>query len=183
MVEARHSPRGECREETKNMLLSTEVCHEIFVPYPKQTLIEQFFDFEHLPYVHPKTLGKVAVQTLGHHWVIGDLSWTLLPFVWLRSKFCLAILSPDELKVDIVEGWGKGSAYHVKFSERSGGTEICERLIIPGWQGVAVRLAKRQFVKMMRRIWEEDLAVKMCHGGWPGIEAVGLTSQYFAEQS
>lgn len=151
-----------------------EFRHAITVPYPRLHLVEQYFDFEHVPHVHPKSLGRVDVVTLGDHWVVADLRWPLFLGLRARSRFREEFHPPDLITAQVTAGFGAGTRYEARFHADTGGTRVEELLALPGFLGGVAAHFAGSVVRRMRGIWKEDLRVKMCRGGWPGIAAVSI---------
>ncbi len=151
-----------------------EFRHAIRVPYPRLHLVEQFFDFEHVPHVHPRSLGRIDVLTLGHHWVIADLRWPLFPGVLVRSRFRQEFHPRDHITAEVTGGFGAGARYEAQLLSDGDGTRVEELLELPGFLGAVAARFANHVVRRMCRVWEEDLEVMMCRGGWPGIAAVSI---------
>jgi len=92
----------------------------------------------------------------------------------LRSLFREEFRAPNRIRVKVLAGFGRGTRHRVVFVPEGPGTRVVERLLVPGLAGVLTRLLRPLVLRAMRRVWEEDLRVKMCRGGWPGVEAVGI---------
>ena len=150
------------------------LAHSIWVPYPAHVLLEQFFDFEHVPFVHPRTLGRVEVLELGKGWILAELHLPLVAGLRVRSRFREEFVPPRRIEVRILGGIGRGIRYEAEFLPEGEGTEVRERLVVPGLLGWLARLAPGPMLRRIGKVWEEDLEVGMCRGGWPGLDAVGI---------
>lgn len=148
--------------------------HSLLVPNPRRALVEQFFDFEHVPWVHPRTLGRVEVRALGRRWLVADLFLPVLSRVRVRIRFRQDFRPPDRIDVVVLGGLGRGTRYEAVLTTVGYGTQVDERLLVPGLLGMASSLARGWIRARMRAVWEEDLRTKMCRGGWPGLAAVGI---------
>jgi hypothetical protein len=153
-----------------------EILHTIVVPYSRAHLLEQFFDFEHVPFVHPRSIGRVCLRAVGRGWVEAEIHGRGPLGTTLRSSFRQEFLPPDRVVAEVVGGWGRGIRYEARLISCDGGTRAEERVRIPGAAGLLARLFEPSVWRLMRRIWEEDLAVKMCKGGWPGLRALGISA-------
>ncbi len=83
-------------------------------------------------------------------------------------------MPPDRVEVEVVAGLGRGTRYAARFVPSGDGTLVRETLLVPGLLGWLARLARGLILARIREVWREDLAVKMCRGGTPGIEAAGI---------
>ncbi|HET6201585.1 MAG TPA: hypothetical protein VFI25_02145 [Planctomycetota bacterium] len=83
-------------------------------------------------------------------------------------------MPPDRVEVEVVGGLGRGTRYAAQFVPSGDGTLVSETLLIPGPVPRA-GLARAPILARIREVWREDLAVKMCRGGSPGIEAAGIS--------
>jgi hypothetical protein len=152
----------------------TRLTHSIRVPYPPRILVEQYFDFEHLPYVHPGTLGSAEVVEIGGRRVVADLRFPIVGSLRGRSRFRQEFVPPDRVEVEVVAGLGRGTRYAAEFVPSGEGTLVRETLLIPGFLGWIAGLARAPILARIREVWREDLDVKMCRGGTPGIEAAEI---------
>ncbi|HET6204832.1 MAG TPA: SRPBCC family protein [Planctomycetota bacterium] len=149
--------------------------HSILVPDPRAALVEQFFDFEHVPFVHGRTLGRIEVLSLGDHELTGVVRWPVPRPFRLRSVFRERFHPPDRITSEVLEGFGSGAAYEARFTPEGEGTRVKESLDVPGFRGLLAGWGRRAIVAAMRRVWDEDLKVLLSRRGWPGIEAVGIS--------
>jgi len=78
------------------------------------------------------------------------------------------------VEVEVVAGLDRGTRYAAEFVSPGGGTLVRETLCVPGLLGWMARLARARILARIREVWREDLAVKMCRGCSPGIEAAGI---------
>ncbi len=80
----------------------TRLTHSIRVPYPPRVLVEQHFDFEHLPHAHPRTLGRAEVVEIGGRRVVADLRFPILGSLRGRSRFRQVFVPADRVEVEVV---------------------------------------------------------------------------------
>ena len=148
--------------------------HTIWVPYPVSILVEQYFDFEHIQYVHARSLGQILLETVGNHWVVGEIRWPVLGGLVVRSRIRQRFRPPDRITWEMLGGFGNGSVYDARFIPEGGGTRVEEYLLVPGILGWLAGVFRAYVDAKLHQVWVEDLRVKMCRGGWPGIQAVGI---------
>ena len=82
----------------------------------------------------------------------------------------LAMIPPNEIWFDFVSGLYRGVRVHSLLLEHAEGTRVEEtyHLPWPAWAWLRAWIA-RSIIRKVDLIWEEDLRVKVCRGGWPGI--------------
>lgn len=87
-----------------------------------------------------------------------------------HSTFVQEYLPPWGIRSLIVRGVLRGTESLVDLETAVAGTLVLERhrLSVPNWRFYREWL-KREWVRRLDRIWEEDLAVGVCRGGWPGV--------------
>jgi hypothetical protein len=140
------------------------------VPYPLGRVLSQFFDLEHIEYVHPRTLGRARLVSLHH----GGVTWELESprYLGMRSRTTIIqdYLPPDRIEARVIKGFLKGAEYSGILHEDDGATTVEEtyRLPIADWRWLRSLVGAR-LARTLDRIWEEDLQVEVCHGGWPGL--------------
>ncbi len=63
----------------------------------------------------------------------------------------------------------------IQFDKTGAGTLVTEhhRVALPAWRWLA-NWVRRTWKTRLDRIWEEDLAVKVCRGGWPGVPGLSI---------
>ena len=144
------------------------------VPYPRWRVLAQFFDLEHIEHVHPRTLGQARLLSLHR----GGVTWELESPRYLgmraRSTIVQDYLPPDRIEAHIIKGFLRGAEYAGLLHEDGGATTVEEtyQLPVPDWGWLGALVATR-LVRTLDRIWEEDLRVGVCHGGWPGLPKSG----------
>jgi hypothetical protein len=140
------------------------------VPYPLSRVVSQYWDLEHFPYVHPRTLGEARLVTCHGNTVTYQLLWPRLMGVRLRSVVHQEFLPPNRFMFRVLDGLFRGARVSTVFQEVENGTLVEETYEAPWtiWSGLAV-LIRCRLAKHIEKVWEEDLRVGLCHGGWPGV--------------
>lgn len=71
----------------------------------------------------------------------------------------------------VTRGLLRGTETRVELNKTDAGTLVVEhyRIALPAWLR---RWTQRALVRSLDRVWEEDLAVKLPRGGWPGVPGV-----------
>jgi hypothetical protein len=143
------------------------------IPYPFQVVLAQYFDYEHVKFVHPRTLGEYhLVETRGNVIVYEQL-WPRRFLMRRRSLVRQTFQPPNEIWFDFLQGRYKGVRVHSVLHEHAASTCVEETYYVnvPDWAWLRAWLA-RSIVRKVDQIWDEDLCVKVCRGGWPGIPAL-----------
>lgn len=143
------------------------------IPYPFAVVLEQYFDFEHVAHVHPGSLGEyVLVENAGHR-IVYDQLWP--PGRRGRratSRVVQTYQPPGDIRFEFVSGKYRGTRVHSRLRPHAGGgTEVTETysvLLLPDW-GLVRWLVAPSVIRRVDRIWDEDLRVGVCVGGWPGV--------------
>lgn len=142
------------------------------IPYPFAVVLDQYFDWEHIAHVHPNTLGEyVVVENRG-----AELTYDQ---IWpadrrgrrARSRVVQRYRPPGEITFTFVDGRHRGIVVRSSLEPDPAGTRVVETYGIPGlpdWP-ILRRLALPWVRGPVDRVWDEDLAVGVCIGGWPGI--------------
>ncbi len=144
------------------------------VSYPMRRVLAQYFDLEHVPYVHPRTLGESRLITRRASSVSFEQRWPRRfgLGIRLRSTFELELIAPNALHARVVRGFLRGGELSVLLEESDGETLVTEtyeaRLHLPSWLEHRLR---RWLLEKIDEVWEEDLRVQLPHGGWPGVPA------------
>jgi nitrite reductase (NADH) small subunit len=149
-----------------------EARFEIEVAYKPETIVEQYFDIEHIEHVHPKTFGKGILVHSEVDKVIWDLLWP--SFLGFRARtrfeqFHYSKNNSDYIEARAVSGFAMNSATLVTITPTEKGARVQElhRFALP-----IIPLVKKFLTKIIERhlakIWAEDLAVGVCYGGFPG---------------
>ena len=148
------------------------------VPYPAWRVVAQYFDLEHVPHVHPRTLGESRLITCKANAVLFEQLWPRRfgLGIRLRSTLQLELVGSDALRVRVVRGLLRGSHMSVVLEESDGTTLVTETyetaLRAPAWLENRMR---QWLVKKIDEVWDEDLRVDLPHGGWPGLPATSKT--------
>lgn len=151
--------------------MAIEVTYRKRIPYPFSRVLSQYFDLEHIETVHPTTLGSYrAIEVAGNR-IVFEQHWPSWLGLRLRSVVEQVWLPPNRIRIRFRRGFLRGVGVDTQLTDRGEETAIEEVYrvpLVPGWAwlrpwmgGVVERGAGR--------IWEEDLAVELCHGGWPGV--------------
>lgn len=146
-----------------------KIRYEKLIPYPFETVLSQYFDYEHIEHVHPKTLGRYEVVSNEGNVIVYDQIWPGRR--GKRSRVRQTFDPPGDIRFEFAEGLHKGTVVESKLSEAEGGTWVDETYIIPGlpdWNWLKV-LIRPMVMKSVNRIWDEDLSVEVCRDGWPGV--------------
>jgi nitrite reductase/ring-hydroxylating ferredoxin subunit len=153
------------------------------VPFPFAVVLDQYFDFEHIAHVHPTTLGEyVVVENAGHR-IVYDQIWPAgRRGRRVTSRVVQTYNPPSDIRFEFVSGKHKGTKVHTQLCAHQDGTEVSETYILPwlpAW-GLLRRLIAPVVHRQVNRVWEEDLRVGVCIGGWPGVP--GVPSRVGSEQ-
>jgi len=146
------------------------VTYTKIIPYPFEVVLSQYFDYEHVKYVHPKTLGEYhLVETRGNVLIYEQL-WPRRFLLRSRSLVRQTFCPPNEICFDFLQGRYKGVRVRSLLYEHADGTRVEETYFmnLPDWSWLRSWLS-RSIMRKVDQIWDEDLQVKVCHGGWPGI--------------
>jgi hypothetical protein len=141
------------------------------VPYPPAVILSQYFDLEHLEHVHPRSFGRARMVSASRNAIVWILEWPpILGLIRPRSRFAQEYVPPWGIRSVITAGLLRGTETLVQFDKTETGTLVTEhhRVAMPQWPWLR-GWVQRSWVRRLDRIWEEDLAVKVCRGGWPGV--------------
>jgi nitrite reductase/ring-hydroxylating ferredoxin subunit len=143
-----------------------------FIPYPFEVVLDQYFDYEHIAHVHPCTLGEyVLVEKRGNvavydqHWPADRRGRRAV------SRVVQTYQPPGDIWFEFESGKHLGTRVHSELKPHPKGTEVQETYHLPrlpnwGWLRWIIRPA---VIRMVDRVWDEDLRAGVCIGGWPGI--------------
>jgi hypothetical protein len=146
--------------------------YQKIIPYPLDVVYGQYYDYEHIACVHPKTLGEYRlVSTAGNDAVYEQIWPPNLFGQRSRSLVHHRLLAPYEMEFVFAEGRHRGIRVTTRLSAAPGGTCIDESYVMPplpdwGWLRT---LARPLVMRAVERVWQEDLDVEVCCGGWPGL--------------
>jgi hypothetical protein len=147
-----------------------DVFYSKVIPYPFEVVLSQYFDYEHVKFVHPDSLGEFhLVETRGNV-ILYEQLW---PRRWLRRRRSLVrqeFFPPGEIHFEFLGGLYKGVQVHSLLKPHPEGTLVEETysMPLPNW-GWLKNWVAPSVVRQVERIWDEDLRVQVCHGGWPGV--------------
>ena len=151
--------------------MAIEVTYRKRIPYPFARVLSQYFDLEHIETVHPTTLGSYrAIEVAGNR-IVFEQRWPSWLGLRLRSVVEQFWLPPNRIRIRFRRGFLRGVGVDTMLKDHGEETAIEEVYrvpLVPGWTWLRpwmVRVVERG----AGRIWEEDLAVELCHGGWPGV--------------
>jgi hypothetical protein len=146
------------------------VTYAKIIPYPFDIVLSQYFDYEHVRYVHPHTLGEYHLVESRGNVIVYEQLWPRAWFLRRRSVVRQEFFPPNEILFDFVAGRYRGVQVRSLLQEHPQGTCVEETYLLrlPDWAWLR-SLVQRNIIEKVEVIWEEDLRVKVCHGGWPGI--------------
>ena len=151
--------------------MAIEVTYRKRIPYPFARVLSQYFDLEHIETVHPKTLGSYrAIEVAGNR-IVFEQRWPSWLGLRLRSVVEQVWLPPNRIRIRFRRGFLRGVGVDTQLTDRGEETAIEEVYrvpLVPGWAWLRPWMG-RVVERGAGRIWEEDLAVELCHGGWPGV--------------
>jgi hypothetical protein len=151
--------------------------YQVVVPCSFEVVLGQYYDYEHVKFVHPHTLGEYhLVETRGNT-AIYEQVWPRRFFWRRRSLVRQLFIPPNEMWFHFERGRYRGIKVHSILHRTPSGTLVDETyfLRLPNWNWLE-RVIRKSIVRAVNRIWEEDLKVKVCHGGWPGVPRVAVDS-------
>ena len=149
-----------------------EINYQKLIPYPFDVVLSQYFDYEHIVHVHPRSLGEyVLVENRGRE-IVYDQIWPAdRRGRRATSRVVQTWLPPDRMTFEFVAGHYRGTRVTTRLEARGVATLVDETYIIPrlpGWNWLA-RLVRPWVLKKVEQVWEEDLRVAVCIDGWPGV--------------
>ena len=151
--------------------MAIEVTYRKRIPYPFARVLSQYFDLEHIETVHPTTLGSYrAIEVTGDR-IVFEQRWPSSLGLRLRSVVEQVWRPPNRIRIRFRRGFLRGVGVDTRLKDQGEETAIEEVYrvpLVPGWTWLRPWMA-RVVERGAGRIWEEDLAVELCHGGWPGV--------------
>ena len=146
------------------------VTHAKIIPYPFDVVLSQYFDYEHVKHVHPDTLGEYHLVEARGNVIVYEQLWPRRFCHRRRSLVKQEFFPPAEVRFDFLRGLYQGVHVRSLLFEDPEGTRVEETyfLKLPDWAWLRAWV-RRSIVRKVDLIWEEDLRVKVCHGGWPGV--------------
>lgn len=151
--------------------MAISVTYRVRIPYPFERVLSQYFDLEHLETVHPTTLGAARVLEVDGRRIVFEQRWPGWLGLRLRTVAEQVWLPPDRIRIRFRRGLLRGVGVDTHLLDRGDETAIEETYrvpLVPGWSRLRP-LVRRVVERGANHIWEEDLAVELCHGGWPGV--------------
>jgi nitrite reductase/ring-hydroxylating ferredoxin subunit len=153
-----------------------EIAYTKIVAYPLDVTLSQYFDYEHIPHVHPLTLGEYRLVERDGNLTVYDQVW---PAGWFGGRATTRVRHvfepPSSMSFEFVAGRYRGVIVRTKLEAHPEGTlvrEAYEIPLLPSWGWLAA-LIRPPVMRLVERIWKEDLDVQVCMGGWPGIPGPG----------
>ena len=141
------------------------------VPFPLDRVLAQYFDLEHIETVHPTTLGQYRLLEVVGNSIIFEQIWPKWLGIHLRTTITQSWYPPNQIRFDFMKGFLRGVSVLTQLQACDEETiikDIYHVPLVPKWRLLRPPLAA--LVKRgVDRVWKEDLAVELCHGGWPGI--------------
>src|SRR5579862_5209159 len=111
------------------------VTYTKLIPYSFPVVLSQYFDYEHVKYVHPETLGEYhLVETRGNVIVYEQL-WPRRFFRRRRSLVRQTFCPPNEIWFDFLRGQHRGVRVRSLLHEQADATSVEETyyLQLPDW--------------------------------------------------
>ena len=147
-----------------------EVNIQKVIQYPFETVLGQYFDYEHIEFVHPHSLGNYYLLEDNGDTIIYKHVW---PKKGLINKISIVehqYFPPNEMWFIFTKGRYKGVKVHTRLFAKQEYTLVEETYYTPwpNWKWLK-NLVERYTRLEVEKIWREDLDVEVCHGGWPGI--------------
>jgi len=141
------------------------------IPYPFKRVVAQYFDLEHIETVHPKTLGEYRLLEVSGDRIVFEQRWP--PWLGVRARTIIeqVWVPPDRIHFRFLKGFLRGVEISSWLHDGTEDTLIEERYhlpLVPEWSWLRV-LVRPFVVRGIDYVWNEDLAVELCHGGWPGV--------------
>lgn len=158
-----------------------EVGYSKTIPFPFDIVLSQYFDYEHIAHVHPKTLGEYRLVEVSEDRIVYDQIWAV---GWNGrqkvSRVEQRFTPPNEIDFLFLSGLHRGVKVHTLLTDRGKETHVEETysLPLPNWAWLKP-LVRPFMMQSIERIWKEDIDVGVCYGGWPGLEAQTSLSTTF----
>jgi len=142
------------------------------VPYPPCAVLSAYFDLEHIAHVHPATFGKARVLATEHNAAVWELESPRCLGTAFRILIKQEFLPPDRIRARVTKGIFRGTEVLTQIQPSGTGTFIEETYAVPlpDWP-ILGRVARTWLRRKADAIWDEDLAVGLPRGGWPGVPA------------
>lgn len=150
------------------------VAYEKEIPYPYAVVLSQYYDYEHIAHVHPRTLGEYRLMPSSPGRLVYEQLWPAgLTGRRAHSTVVHAWSNPGAMTFDFVAGRFKGVRVRTRLDARGAATVVAEAYeipLLPNWAWLA-RLVRPLVLAFVNRVWDEDLQVEVCRDGWPGVPA------------
>ncbi|MCI0483414.1 MAG: hypothetical protein L0Y78_02405 [candidate division NC10 bacterium] len=149
-----------------------KIMYTKYVPYSPSDVLSAYFDLEHIAHVHPATFGKARVLGTKDNAVVWELESPRYLGIAFRIVINQEYLPPDRIRARVTKGIFRGTEVLTLLQPRGTGTFIEETYAVPlpDWP-VLGSLARTWLCRKVDEIWDEDLAVGLPRGGWPGFPA------------
>jgi nitrite reductase/ring-hydroxylating ferredoxin subunit len=140
------------------------------IPFSFYDVLSQYYDYEHIEHVHSKSLGRYELCEETENYISYRHIWPSRTFGQAESIVRHYHEPPNRMRFEFVEGRHKGTVVRTTLIDNGDSTQIREiyEMNLPGWPWLKP-LIKPFVQRSVDRIWDEDLAVHICHDGWPGI--------------
>ena len=141
------------------------------IPYPFSRVLAQYFDLEHIETVHPTTLGEYRVREVTGNRIVFEQRWPAWLGVRVRTVIEQVWNPPDGVRIRFLKGFLRGVEISTRLHDWNEDTlieEVYHVPLVPEWSWLRV-LARPLVLRAINHVWTEDLAVELCHGGWPGV--------------
>lgn len=141
------------------------------IPFPYETVLSQYFDYEHIEHVHPDTLGKYRVVEGEGNRIVYEQTWPPGGFGRRTSLVEHVYDPPGEMWFTFLKGRHRGVQVHTELRAERDRTVVRETYFLPylpDWRWLE-GLLRPYVIAPVDRIWDEDLKVEVCRDGWPGV--------------
>jgi nitrite reductase/ring-hydroxylating ferredoxin subunit len=149
-----------------------EIAYTKIIPYPLDVTLSQYFDYEHIAHVHPTTLGEYRLVGRDGRVTIFDQVW---PAGWLGRRASSRVRHrfepPASMTFEFIAGRYRGVLVRTALEAHGEGTLVREAYaipLLPSWRWLSA-IVRPPVMRLVERIWKEDLDVQVCIGGWPGV--------------
>ena len=151
--------------------MAMQVGYRKRIPYPFERVLAQYFDLEHFETVHPRTLGQCRVLEVAGHRILFEQRWPSWLGVRLRTVVEQVWVPPDRIHIRFLRGFLRGvgvSTHLTALHQETLIEEVYEIPLVPDLSWIRPMVG-RVVDRGASHVWSEDLAVELCHGGWPGV--------------
>lgn len=146
------------------------VNYKKLIPYSFDVVLSQYFDYEHIEHVHPKTLGRYELVEKSVNDIVYRQHWPRGLFGSAVSTVRHTFNPPGEIWFDFIEGKYKGVKVHTLLRSEGKATLVDEtyQMPLPNWRWLGA-LARPFVIRQVERVWKEDIDVDVCRDGWPRV--------------